>query len=57
MLNTKYQSSKLPVSEKKNFEVGLLCSYVPTCDPRSGASFDPPGNDIKKFDRGSYGDA
>ena len=27
----------LPVSEKKNFEVGFLCSYVPTCDPRVGA--------------------
>ena len=33
----------LPVSEKENFEVGLLCSYVPSCDPRGGASFDPRG--------------
>ena len=31
----------LPVSEKKNFEVGFLCSNVPTCDPRGGTSFDP----------------
>ena len=31
----------LPVSDKKNFEDGLLCSYVPTCDPLRGASFDP----------------
>ena len=31
----------VPVSEKKNFEVGFLCSYVPTCDPQGGASFDP----------------
>ena len=31
------------VSEKKNFGDGLLCSYVPTCDPRGGASFDPRG--------------
>ena len=31
----------LPVSEKKNFEVCLLCSYVPTCDPRGGANFAP----------------
>ena len=42
--HTKYQISKaiiLPVSEKKNFEVGSLCSYVPTCNPCGGASFDP----------------
>ena len=31
----------LPVSEKKNFEVCLLCSHVQTCDYRGGASFDP----------------
>ena len=31
----------LPVSEKKNFEVGLLCSYVPTCDPRGGSVLTP----------------
>ena len=39
-----YQKSKLypfKVSEKKNFEVGLLCSYVPNCDPQGGVSFDP----------------
>ena len=29
------------VSEKKNFEDGLLCSYVPTCDLRARTSFDP----------------
>ena len=33
----------LLVSEKKNFEVCLLCSYVQTCDPRGRASFDPWG--------------
>ena len=40
-----YQISNLhrPVSEKKNFEDGLLCSYVPTCDPRGGASFNTRG--------------
>ena len=37
------KSLHLPVSEKKNFEDWLLCSYVPTCDPRGGASFDPRG--------------
>ena len=31
-----------PVSEKKNFEVGLLGSFVPTCDHRGETSFDPP---------------
>ena len=30
----------LPVLEN-NFEDGLLCSHVPTCDPWDGASFDP----------------
>ena len=39
MLNIKYQS--FPVSEKMNFEVGVLCSYVPTYEARGGASFDP----------------
>ena len=33
----------LPVSERKIFEVGLLCSYVPSCEPRGGANFDPKG--------------
>ena len=37
------KSLRHPVSEKKNFEDGLLCSYVPTCDPRGGAIFDPRG--------------
>ena len=31
------------VSERNNFEVGLLCSYVPSCDPRGGANTDPRG--------------
>ena len=41
MLNTKYQSSMSSSFRKKNFEVGFLCSYVPTCDHKGGASFDP----------------
>ena len=36
-----YTSQK--VSERKNFEVGLLCSHVPSCDPRGGANIDPRG--------------
>ena len=34
------KSLGLPVSEKKNFEIFFLCSYVPTCDPRDRCSFD-----------------
>ena len=37
----KYTSQK--VSERKNFEIGQLCSYVPSCDSRGGANFDPRG--------------
>ena len=33
----------LPVSEKKNFDVCLLCSYVQNCDPQGQASFEPRG--------------
>ena len=42
-----------PVSEEKKIEDGLLCSYVPTCDPQGRASFDLRG----KFGRGPQGDA
>ena len=38
----------LPVSEKKNFEVCLLCSYVQNCDPLGWASFDPNLVDVHK---------
>ena len=43
-----YQKSKLyPFQFQRrrimNYEVGLLCSYVPTCDPRGRISFDPKG--------------
>ena len=37
MLHIKYQSSTIPVSEKKSFKVCLLFPCVPTCDPRVGA--------------------
>ena len=33
----------LPVSEKENFGVCLLCSYVQTCDPRGGVNSDTRG--------------
>ena len=31
----------LPLSENKNFEVDLLCSCVPTCDPWAGSVLTP----------------
>ena len=37
------KSLRLSVSEKKNFEDWLLCSYAPTCDPRGMTGFDPRG--------------
>ena len=40
-LNTKYQSSMPSSSEEKNFENGILCPYVPTCDPKGGDNLDP----------------
>ena len=47
----------LLVSEKKNFENGLLCSYFLNClncdSPQGGASFDPGD----KLGRGLQGDA
>ena len=44
VLIPKVYTLSLQVLEKKNFKVGPLCSYVPTCDPRGGVSFDPKGN-------------
>ena len=35
--------ARLPVLEKRNFEVCLLSSYVQICDPRDRASFNPRG--------------
>ena len=31
--------------------------FVPTCDPRGGASFDPKGHHMNKIDNGLQGDA
>ena len=50
-----YKSQK--VSDGKNFEVGLLCSYVPSCDPRGGANIEPLGHHMNKLGRGPQGDA
>ena len=57
MLNTKINALILQVSEKKNFEVGFLCSYVPTCDPLVRASFVPHEHHMNKLGRGPQGDA
>ena len=46
----------LPVLEKKNFEDGFLCSYIPTCELLCRASFDPWGI-MNKLGRGPQGDA
>ena len=43
MLHTNYQSSRPSSFRKEEFENGLLCSYIPTCDYQGGASFDPRG--------------
>ena len=50
MLHTKTKALSLPVSEKKNFEVGLLCFYVPTCDPQGGVRL-TLGNYMNKIDK------
>ena len=47
----------LSVSEKKNFEIFFLCSYVPNCDLWGGASFDLGGHLMNKLGRGPNGDA
>ena len=44
------------VSEK-NFEICLICSYILTCDPWGGASFDPHGHHMNKLRRGLHGDS
>ena len=38
-----YQISKLYAFQFQRRIFGLLCSYLPTCDPRGRASFDPWG--------------
>ena len=38
-----FKTLGLPLSEKKNFEICLLCFYAPICDPQSRSSPDPRG--------------
>ena len=35
----------------------LFVTFVPTCDPRDGASFDPKGHHMNEIDKGLQGDA
>ena len=46
----------LPVSDKKNCKVCLLCSYVQNCDPWGRASSDPNGHGKYVLGRGLRGD-
>ena len=39
----------LPVSEMKNFEVGLLWSYVPTCASGTGPVLNPGATLIEAY--------
>ena len=43
MPHTKYQISTPSSFREKKFEDGLLCYYVPTCDPRGRSSLHPRG--------------
>ena len=54
--NSNIKALCLPVSEKKNLEVFLFCSYVPICDPWDSASFDQ-GHHMNKLGRGLVEDA
>ena len=46
----------LPVSENKNFEIDLLCTYILTCDPWGGPVL-TQGHHMKKCDKGPLLDA
>ena len=46
MLHKKYLSSRPSSFRKEEFEKGLLCSYIPTCDHQGGAGVMTPGGII-----------
>ena len=55
-----YQNVKalcLLVSEKKNSEVSLFCSYVRTCEPLEWGQFLHQEHHMNKLGRGPLGDA
>ena len=54
------KAKDLPISEMKNFEVGLLWSYVPSCATAAGPALTPGALTnwgMNKLDRGLQGDA
>ena len=57
MLHTNTKAPCLPVSERKNFEVRLLCSFFPPCDPAGRGQFWPQGHHMNKLGRGPTRDA
>ena len=48
---------QLSVSERKNFEVFIPCSYVQTCDPWGQGKFSAKGHHMNKLGRGALGNA
>ena len=43
MLHTEYQALGLPLLEKNNSKICLLCSYAQTCEPHGRTSPEPRG--------------
>ena len=46
-----------PESFSPTNEFYIFVPFVPTFDPRGGASFDPKGHHMNKIDKGLQGDA
>ena len=49
--------NRSPESFSPTNEFYIFVPLVPTCDHRSGASFDPKGHTMNKIDKGLQGDA
>ena len=43
------ESTQAKKFQRKNFEVGLFCSYVPSCDPRGGGNTNRKGIILTNF--------
>ena len=56
MRGYKYQSSMPSSFREEKFLNGLLCSYVPSCDPGAGPIL-TQGHHMNKIGRGPQGDA
>ena len=46
-----------PESFPPQMNTTFFVPFVPTCDPRGGANFDPKGHHMNKIDKGLQGDA